>query len=43
MQIVCFVDNLTEMSKPVFWENLENYFKMLSAEFFTQQDLSPCC
>ena len=27
--------NLHEMSNPVFWEKLENYFKMSSAENFT--------
>ena len=35
MQIVSYGDNLHEMSKPVFWEKYEKYFKM-SAEIFTQ-------
>ena len=34
MQIVSLGDNLHEMSKPVFWEK---YFKMTSAESFTQR------
>ena len=29
-------DNLHEMSNPVFWEKLEKYFKMMSAENFSQ-------
>ena len=33
MQIVSNGDNLHDMSKPVFWEK---YFKMLTAEIFTQ-------
>ena len=36
MQIISFGDNLHEMSKPIFWEKYEKYFKMLSAEIFTQ-------
>ena len=36
MQIVSNGDNLNEMSKPVFWENKVKYFKMSSAEDFTQ-------
>ena len=36
MQIVSWEDNLQEMSNPVFWENLEKYFKMSSAEIITQ-------
>ena len=36
MQIVSDGDNLHEMSKSVFWEKLEKYFKMSSAEIFTQ-------
>ena len=36
MQIVSWGDNLHEMSNPVFWEKQEKYFKMLSAENFTQ-------
>ena len=35
MQIVS-LDNLQEMPKPIFCENEEKYFKMLSAESFTQ-------
>ena len=35
MQIVSKGDNLHELSKPIFWGN--KYFKMLSAENFTQQ------
>ena len=35
MQIVSIGDNMHEMSKPVFWEKSEKYFKM-SAEFFSQ-------
>ena len=31
-------DNLHEMSKPVSCKNSEKYFKMLSAEIFTQSD-----
>ena len=34
MLIVSPGDNLQEMSKSVFWEKLENYFKMSSAETF---------
>ena len=33
MQIVSLGDNLHEMSDPIFWEK---YFKMSSAEIFTQ-------
>ena len=29
-------DNLHEMSNPVFWQKEEKYFKILSAENFTQ-------
>ena len=36
MQIVSLGDNLHEMSSPVFWEKSEKYFKMSSAENFTQ-------
>ena len=36
MQIVSLGDNLHEMSNPVFWEKYEKYFKMPSAENFTQ-------
>ena len=36
MQIVSIWENLHDMSNPVFWENIEKYFKMTSAEFFTQ-------
>ena len=36
MQSVSLGDNLHEMSKPTFWEKEEKYFKMLSAEIFTQ-------
>ena len=36
MQIFSLGDNSHEMSNPVFWEKQENYFKMSSAEFFTQ-------
>ena len=36
MQIVSTGDNLHQMSKPAFWKNEEKYFKMLSAENFTQ-------
>ena len=36
MQIVSWGDNLHEMSNPVFWEKQKKYFKMLSAENFTQ-------
>ena len=36
MQIVSWGDNLHEKSNPVFWEKQEKYFKMLSAENFTQ-------
>ena len=30
-------ENLHEMSNPVFWKKLEKYFKMSSAEIFTQR------
>ena len=36
MQIVSLGDNLHEMSNPVFWEKYGKYFKMSSAENFTQ-------
>ena len=38
MQIISSGDNLHEMSKPIFWkkEDKKKYFKMLSAEIFTQ-------
>ena len=36
MQRVSYGDNLYEMSNHVFWEKLEKYFSMLSAEKFTQ-------
>ena len=36
MQIVSNGDNLHEMLKPVFWEKKKKYFKMSSAENFTQ-------
>ena len=36
MQIVSTGDNLHEMTKPFFWKKEEKYFKMLSAEIFTQ-------
>ena len=36
MQIVSLGDNLHEMSNPVFWEKYKKYFKMSSAENFTQ-------
>ena len=36
MQIVSLGDNLHKMSKPVFWEKLDNHFKMPSAKIFTQ-------
>ena len=36
MQMVSNGDNLHGMLSPVLWENLENYFKMLSADNFTQ-------
>ena len=36
MQIISLGDNLYEMSNPVCWEKLEKYFKMSSAENFTQ-------
>ena len=36
MQIVSSGDNLHEMPKPAFWEKLEKYFNMSSAENFTQ-------
>ena len=29
-------DNLHKMSKPILWEIEEKYFKILSAEIFTQ-------
>ena len=35
MQIVSLGDNLHEMLKPIFW-NKKKYFKMSSAEIFTQ-------
>ena len=36
MQIVSIGDYLHEMLNPVFWEKQEKYFKMSSAENFTQ-------
>ena len=36
MQIVSWGDNLHEMSNPVFWGKKDKYFKLLSAENFTQ-------
>ena len=36
MQIVSIGDNLHKMPYPVSWENKKKYFKMLSAESFTQ-------
>ena len=36
MQIVSIRDNLHKMPNPVFWEKLEKYFELLSAEIFTQ-------
>ena len=36
MQLVSTGDNLHEIPKPVFWEKIEKYFNMLSAENFTQ-------
>ena len=36
MQIVSFGDNLHEVSNPIFLEKQENYFKLSSAEIFTQ-------
>ena len=36
MQIVSNGDNLHEMLNPVFWKNKKKYFKMSSAENFTQ-------
>ena len=36
MQIVSNGDNLHEMSNPIFREKQEKYFKLVSAENFTQ-------
>ena len=36
MQIVSIGDDMHEMSKTCFWENLEIYLKMFFADFFTQ-------
>ena len=36
MQIVSIGDNLHEISMPVSGEKKEKYFKILSAEIFTQ-------
>ena len=36
MQIVSLGDSLHEMPKPVFCEKQEKYFKVSSAEIFTQ-------
>ena len=36
MQIVSYGDNLHGMSNPVFWEKYEKYFRLSSAEIFTQ-------
>ena len=36
MQIVSFGDNLHEVSNPILQEKFEKYFKMPSAEIFTQ-------
>ena len=42
MQIVSIRDNFHEMSKPVFWEKREKYFKMMCAENFTQGECAKC-
>ena len=34
--ISCKLSPMHEMSNPVFWEKKEKYFKVLSAENFTQ-------
>ena len=36
MLIVSSGDSLHEIPKSIFWKELKNYFKMLSAEIFTQ-------
>ena len=36
MQILTNGDNLHEITNSVFWENQEKYFKISSAENFTQ-------
>ena len=36
MKIVSIGDIFYEMTNPVLWEKIENYFKMSSAENFTQ-------
>ena len=36
MQIVSSGDNLHEMPNPVFWEKVEKYFKISSAEIWIQ-------
>ena len=36
MQIVSLGDNLHEMLNPFFLMKIRNYFKLLSAEIFTQ-------
>ena len=36
MQIVSFDDNLHNVSKPIFWKKKAKYFKMSSADIFTQ-------
>ena len=36
MQIFSIGDSLYDMLNPVFWEKLRKYFKMSSAEIFTQ-------
>ena len=37
MQIVSLGDNLHDMLKPIFWKKKsENYFRLSSAEIFTQ-------
>ena len=35
-------DNFHLMSKPVFWENKKKYFKVFSAEIFTQSAMCLC-
>ena len=39
MQIVPLVENLQEMSNPIFWGKVTKIFQMLSAENFTRQAL----
>ena len=42
MEIVSLGDNLLEISNSVFWKKFKKYFRMSSAEIFTQQTMHLC-